>query len=80
LSDDDTFSELQKRMFAASEGTSDRTAQWAVAQLKEHHPALYAQLLATHLSAITRAPRISAVVKTDADDEIQVATGQAMSI
>jgi len=46
-----------------------------VAQLKEHHPVLYAQLLAAHLSAITSAPRISAVVETDADDEIQVATG-----
>jgi len=51
-----------------------------VDQFKDDHPALYARLLAAHLSAITSAPNINAVVETDADDEILVATGQAMSI
>jgi hypothetical protein len=73
---------MQDKLLNAMEGKGKflRTAQWAVAQLKELHPVFYAQLLALHLPASINALNTIVVIETDADDEIQVATGQAMSI
>jgi len=57
------------------EGRQDagRAAHWAVAQLKELHPVFFAALEASH-----NGPQSDSAV--EANDEIGVSTGQAMSL
>jgi len=53
-----------------------RTAHWTVAQLRELHPVFFA-----HLQAMHNAPPSVEVFEADeVDDDIEISTGQAMSL
>jgi len=66
---------MHVKLLGAMEGRDDasRTARWAVAQLRELHPVFFAALEASQTASLSDAA-------LEANDEIEVSTGQAMSL